>query len=306
MEQFPERHFDTGTMLLSGLEAAPASEPRCTVIAIHGSGYASTYWDLPEPLSSLLRLGRDLGFRVIAVDRPGYGAASGIAPCQLGVDAQAAILGELTARIHAESPAVPVFLMGHSFGALLVVRVAAGQAADQVAGIDVAGLPVQWRPEVRAAVEARLRGEPSAFSSRQSRLALYLGPPGTFDPHVLDLERTLLQRVPRKEIEESLDSARMLQESAPLIRMPVQYTVAQYEGSIAGGQLALSRGRALFSAAPRVASYLQVNAGHNVSLHKVGRAYHLRAFTFFEEVLASIEPAANGVPGLVGRVEAAQ
>jgi pimeloyl-ACP methyl ester carboxylesterase len=291
-------------MLLSGIEAVPVTEPRCVVIAVHGSGYGSRYWDLPEPLSSLLRLGRDLGFRVIAVDRPGYGAASGIGPEQLGVDAQAGVLGALTARIHAEAPAVPVFLMGHSFGALLVVRVAAGEAADCVAAIDVAGLPVQWRPEVRATVEARLRGEPSAFSSWQSRLALYFGPAGTFDPHVLDLDRALLRRVPRREIEESLDSAQVLQEYAPLVRMPVQYTVAQYEGSIAGGQLALSRGSALFSAAPRVAAHLQTNAGHNVSLHKVGRAYHLRAFTFFEEVLASLAPAVNGVPGVAGRAEA--
>jgi pimeloyl-ACP methyl ester carboxylesterase len=201
---------------------------------------------------------------------------------------------------------VPVFLMGHSFGALLVVRVAAREAADCVAAIDVAGLPVQWRPEVRAAIEARLRGEPSAFSSRQSRLALYFGPPGTFDPYVLDVESTLLQRVPRIEVEASLDSVRILQEYAPLVRMPVQYTVAQYEGSIAGGQLALARGRALFTAAPRVASYLQANAGHNVSLHKVGRAYHLRAFAFFEEVLASIVPGMTDVAELVGHAEAVQ
>lgn len=292
-------------MLLSGIEAVPASNPRCVVIAVHGSGYASRYWDLPEPLSSLLRLGRDLGFRVIAVDRPGYGAAAGVAPENLGVDAQAKILGELTARIRAEAPAVPVFLMGHSFGALLVVRAAAGEAADRVTAIDVAGLPVQWRPEVRAAVEARLRGEPSTFSSTQSRLALYFGPPGTFDPHVLDLERALLRRIPRTEIEESLDSAQILLEYAPRVRVPVQYTVAQYEASIAGGQLALSRGRALFSAAPRVDAHLQANAGHNVSLHKVGRAYHLRAFTFFEEVLASMEPAHGDASGVAGQLGAA-
>ena len=293
-------------MLLSGIEAVPPSEPRCAVIAIHGSGYGGRYWDLPEPLSSLQRIGRDLGIRVIAVDRPGYGAASDIAPENLGVDMQAKVLGELTARIHAEAPSVPVFLMGHSFGALLVVRVSAGEAADCVAGIDVAGLPVQWRPEVRATVEARLRGEPSAFSTTQSRLALYFGPPGTFDPDVIELERALLQRVPRIEIEESLDSTRMLQESAPLVRMPVQYTVAEYEGSIAGGQLALSRGRALFTGASRVTAHLQANAGHNVSLHKVGRAYYLRAFAFFEDVLASIEPARGDLPGAVHPVEAIQ
>ena len=290
-------------MLLSGIEAVPVSEPRCVVIAIHGSGYASRYWDLPEPLSSLLRLGRDLGFRVVAVDRPGYGAASGIAPDRLGVEAQAEVLGALTARIHAEAPAVPVFLMGHSLGALIAVRLAAREAADCVTAIDVAGLPVQWRPEVQGAVEAQLRGEPSAFSSRQSRLALYFGPPGTFDPRVLDLERTLLQPVPRLEIEESLDSARMLQEYAPRVQVPVQYTVAEHESSIAGGRLALFRGRALFSASPRVAAHLQANAGHNVSLHKVGRAYHLRAFTFFEEVLASTAPAVSDV---IDQVEAAQ
>jgi pimeloyl-ACP methyl ester carboxylesterase len=306
MDPLHERHFDAGPMLLSGIEAMPASEPRCVLIAIHGSGYSSSYWDLPEPLSSLLRMGRDLGFRVIAVDRPGYGAASGIVSERFGFEAQAEVLGALTARIHAEAPAVPVFLMGHSFGALLVVRVAAREAADCVTAIDVAGLPVQWRPEVRAAIEARLRGEPSAFSSRQSRLALYFGPPGTFDPYVLDVESTLLQRVPRIEVEASLDSVHILQEYAPLVRMPVQYTVAQYEGSIAGGQLALARGRALFTAAPRVASYLQANAGHNVSLHKVGRAYHLRAFAFFEEVLASIVPGMTDVAELVGHAEAVQ
>lgn len=296
-------------MLLSGIEAMPADSPRCVVLAVHGSGYGSGYWDLPEALNSLLRLGRDLGFRVIAVDRPGYGATSGIAPERLGVDAQAEVLGALTARIHAEAPQVPVVLMGHSFGALLVVRAAAGEAADCVAAIDVAGLPVQWRPEAREAVQAWLRGEPSAFSSVQSRIAMYFGPPSTFEPHVLDLERTLLQRVPRVEIEESLDSARILQEYAPLVKMPVQYTVAQFEGSIAGGELALSRGRALFSAAPRVTTYLQPNAGHNVSLHKVGRAYHLRAFTFFEEVLASLAPVLDDAPDasdVAGRMEAAQ
>lgn len=305
MKELFERNFTAGAMTLSGIEAVPTSEPRCVVLAIHGSGYGGRYWDMPEPLSSLLRLGRDLGFRVIAVDRPGYGASSGVAPERLGINAQAEVIGALTAQIHAEAPTVPVFLMGHSFGALLVVRVVAGEAANCVAAIDVAGLPVQWRPEVRAQVEAALRGEPSAFSSQQSRLALYFGPPGTFDPQVLDLERALLQRVPRLEVEESLDSARVLREYAPLVRLPVQHTVAQYEGSIAGGQPALARGRALFSAAPLVASHLQANAGHNVSLHKIGRAYHLRAFSFFEEVLASVAPA-NDVPHVLDQLEATQ
>jgi hypothetical protein len=115
---------------------------------------------------------------------------------------------------------------------------------------------------------------------------MYFGPDGTFDPRVIALERLISQRVPLTEMAESLQSEAMLQSLAPLVRVPVQHTVAEFEGSVAGGEAILAQGFTLFRNSARVASHLQSNTGHNVSLHFVGRAYHLRALTFFEEVLA--------------------
>jgi hypothetical protein len=97
---------------------------------------------------------------------------------------------------------------------------------------------------------------------------------------------------------DSLASPRMLRQLAPDVRVPVQCTVAEFEGSIAAGPTAVERDRRLFSASPRAVAHWQPGSGHNVSLHRVGRAYHLRALAFFEDVAASREPA-----GMLGAVQ---
>jgi pimeloyl-ACP methyl ester carboxylesterase len=293
MRGVQERRYRVGSHTLSGIEVEASGEPeRGVVVALHGSGYTSSYWDCPhDPSSSLLRLGGALGFRVVAVDRPGYGAARhGGALCS-SIDDQAAILGEFVAGIHAESGCAPTFLIGHSLGSLLAVRLAAREAAEFVSGVDLAGLPIQWRPDVLSALEALLGGVTTTLVSAESRLAMYFGPAGTYDPYVLEIEPSFSQRIPRAEMEGSLASSHMLRELAPLIRVPVQYTVAEFEGSIAGGADALAAGRALFANSVRVDARIQPNAGHNVSLHRVGRAYHLRALTFFDEAVACQEPS---------------
>jgi pimeloyl-ACP methyl ester carboxylesterase len=282
-----ERRYRVGTNTLSGIEACPPSGARGLIVALHGSGYTGRYWDSPHDESgSLLRLGSDLGFRVVAVDRPGYGAARRLGTTSADVDSQAGILGDVIAAIRDESAEVPVFLIGHSFGSLLAVRLAAIEARDYVCGIDVVGLPVQWRPDVTSALEALLDGIATTLVSADSRLAMYFGPDGSYDPRVLELEPTFSQRIPRQEMAGSLASGQLLQKLAPLIRVPVQYTVAEFENSIAGGTDALADGCALFLNAPRVDARIQPNSGHNVSLHKVGRSYHLRALTFFDEIVA--------------------
>jgi pimeloyl-ACP methyl ester carboxylesterase len=288
-----ERQYEVGPVVLSGIEAGPVCSPRGVVVALHGSGYVSRYWDCPHnPANSLLRLGDGLGYRVVAIDRPGYGASRTIASEQNSLDAQAAVLSELIAGLRTESALVPVFLIGHSLGSLLAVRLAAREAAAHVAAIDVMGLPVQWRDDVRQAAELSLDGAASRLSSPDSRLAMYFGPPGTYDPRVLEMERDFSERIPRREMSDILDSPRMLREMAPDVRVPVQCTVAEFDGSIAAGPDAVARDRELFAGSPRAVAHWQRGAGHNVSLHWVGRAYHLRALAFFEEVAALAGQAA--------------
>ena len=60
---------------MSGL-LAEAGQPRAVVVALHGGATTSAYFDCPgHPRLSLLRSGPDLGFTVLAMDRPGFGSS---------------------------------------------------------------------------------------------------------------------------------------------------------------------------------------------------------------------------------------
>lgn len=63
-----------GSRRLSGRLAAPANgKPRGLIIALHGGSYTSRYFDTPG--HSVLSAIAQLGYTVIGIDRPGYGAA---------------------------------------------------------------------------------------------------------------------------------------------------------------------------------------------------------------------------------------
>jgi pimeloyl-ACP methyl ester carboxylesterase len=294
--------FDTGVGVLSGLDAWPDEPPRGVILALHGSGYTAGYWDGPHDSStSLLKLGRAVGFRVVAVDRPGYGASRGLPGSRRTLDAQAEVLGALAVSVTAESGSVPLFLVGHSMGSLLAVRLAAVEAIEHVVGLEVSGLPARWRPEMRAAVEELLAGRPTALSTGIDRLATYFGPVGSFDPRVLEVESTFSQRIPRLEMAQSLESPSLLPRLAPRVVAAVHYTMAEFEGSIPGGPDGLAYGLSLFSGAARTVANVEPNAGHNVSLHRGGRAYHLRVLAFFEELIAQTArsgPEANDLAAI--------
>ncbi len=77
--------FHVADFGLSALVARSAEpKARATVLALPGGGYTKAYWHnawLPD--QSLLALGPKLGFNVIALDRPGYGASAGLDPALL-------------------------------------------------------------------------------------------------------------------------------------------------------------------------------------------------------------------------------
>ena len=53
-----------------------------------------------------------------------------------------------------------------------------------------------------------------------------------------------------------------------------------------GGREGLESCGALFTSSSRVELAWQRASGHNISLHHVARAYHLRAIAFFDEALS--------------------
>ena len=68
--------------------------------------------------------------------------------------------------------------------------------------------------------------------------------------------------------------------------MSVRITRAESHVSSGGGREGLESCGALFTSSPRVELAWQRASGHNISLHHVARAYHLRAIAFFDEALS--------------------
>jgi pimeloyl-ACP methyl ester carboxylesterase len=293
------RSWTVGETTLSGIECRPAGSPLGTVVALHGGGYSAGYWHhrlVPE--ASLLELGAALGYRVLAVDRPGYGASHGLVGPAVRVARQAEIIAGLIEGLAAEPECGPVFLIGHSMGAILALQVAAGRptapAPTALAGVDISGLPYRFdgSPPTAGLPLDRLDFLP-ALSPGAARTMFY-GPPETFAPAALEADAEIARPTPASEIIDALECGDATRVLAPSVRVPLQTTRAEFEASSGGGPEGLHECGALFSASPRVVAQVQVASGHNISLHRVARAYHQRAFAFFDEVrLARARPVSR-------------
>lgn len=277
---------------LSGLVVHPeCGQPNGLIVALHGGSYTAGYWHadaLPE--SSLLLLGAASGYAVLAVDRPGYGSSTGwpLARQRLAFQAETVfdVIDDFVSR-HATLKGKPVFLIGHSMGGMLALVMGAHPRAVGLSGIDVSGVPLRFPPGMQemirqqAAHAARAPFLPERPA--QEMQDIFYGPPDTWWPEALAHDAAIHARVPSPEM---LDAAACPDELPPLMRkvaVPVQLTIPSLEKSSMGGQESLDYARQFLTASRRVVTQLQEGSGHNISLHKVARAYHLRAIAFFEE-----------------------
>ena len=109
-------------------EAINTEVPKAVIVALHGGGTTSVYFNCPgHPSLPLLRTGAAAGFTVVALDRPGYGS-SGPYPEAMGRPEQRVNLAYgAVDRILGQGPrASPrgagLFVMGHSAGCELAMR----------------------------------------------------------------------------------------------------------------------------------------------------------------------------------------
>src|SRR5690606_2910808 len=78
------RRADAPVPVLAEVDGVPVSgllaevpDPRAVLVALHGGATSAAYFDCPgHPELSLLRTAARLGFTVLALDRPGYGASA--------------------------------------------------------------------------------------------------------------------------------------------------------------------------------------------------------------------------------------
>ncbi|MDN3265704.1 alpha/beta fold hydrolase [Streptomyces sp. CSDS2] len=282
--------LDAGGTPLSGLLAGEATAPpRAVVVALHGGGMSAGYFDSrARPGLSLLELGARLGYRVLALDRPGYGASARHHPEGLGLEEQADLVRRALAGFApGTGRGAGFFLVAHSSGGRLALRLA-GDDDPRVPliGVDVSGLG------------SRFAVGPEELPGRDGRGAWrrHWGALRHYPPNALLTSGALVRPVPEREAREQLRWPAMYPAVAARVRVPVRFTFAEREQWWRHDERAVAELLAALTAAPRAEAVRQPDAGHNISLGWAARTYHLRVLAFLEECLLARDAAPSGPP----------
>ncbi|MFJ4781926.1 alpha/beta hydrolase [Streptomyces sp. NPDC088794] len=282
--------------------ASWVSEPRAVVLALHGGGTRSTYFDCPgHARLSLLRTGAALGFSVLALDRPGYGASLPDAR-QLTDPARRVDLafGVLDRLLSTRPRGSGVFVLAHSAGSELAVRMAADARGRELLGLELAGTGRHHHPRSTGFLELNDEELRPAGRARSLLWKVLWGPNHLYPPDVLG-GASIAAASP--EYESAARGWRHeFPELAARVRVPVQFSLGDHEEVWSSGPEVLADIAALFTAAPRVRTNEQPDSGHNLSLGHSARAYHLKVLSFAEECAVAHESdiAAHSRQGRAG------
>lgn len=263
-----------GAVPMSAL-VAEAPEPRAVVVAIHGGATSARYFDCPgQPALSLLRKATSLGYTAVALDRPGYGASAlyqdEMAEPQRRVD----LCFEAIDRIVGAARGAGVFLVAHSAGCELALRIAVDERGVDVLGIELAGTGLTYHPDAHAVLrEATSTHRPAGLRD------LLWQPTELYPPEVLTgalsapgvaYEANVTANWPRRDFPEI----------AGRVTVPVEFSAGDHEGVWESTPQALADITALFTSSPRVVINEMPDSGHNLSVGLTAETYHERVLSF--------------------------
>jgi pimeloyl-ACP methyl ester carboxylesterase len=270
---------------MSGL-MAEADNPRAVIVALHGGGTTSAYFDCPgRPRLSLLRSGPTVGFTVLALDRPGYGT-SALYPQAVALPEQRIeLVFAAINRMLGDAPrGAGVFLLAHSAGCELALRMAADETRRaELLGLSMAGTGQHYHPSFRAQLTlATLPNRPAGLRE------LLWEPAHLYPADVVDgLPKTPL--TPPYEVAQVEDWPEEFERLAARVRIPVLFSVAEHENIWQSDKGAVAQIAAMFSATAWCSTHRQRRSGHNLSLGWTAAAYHMRVFSFAEECVTARE-----------------
>lgn len=259
---------------MSALVAHP-TDPRGVFVAIHGGATTSAYFDCPgHPELSLVRAAAEAGYTAIALDRPGYGA-SAMYQDTMGDPAERVKLA--WGAVRKIAPEGAVFLLAHSLGCELAVRMV--QGSSEVTGISLAGTGLNYHPAAQEILsQATLTRKPAGLRD------LLWEPAALYPSEVL----TGALSAPGVLYEGKVTAnwpGRHFPELAAGVGVPVQFSAAQHEAVWDSSPTALADIAALFTASPRVRTEVIADSGHNLSVGLAAGAYHRSVLDFATECM---------------------
>lgn len=277
---------------------AEAPQPRAVVLALHGGGTTAAYFDCPgHPELSLLRLGASLGFTVVALDRPGYGSSAPYPEAMTLPEQRVRLAYAALDRIVGQWPGgAGLFVMAHSNGCELALRMAADERGANLLGIEIAGTGRHYHPAARDVLNI------ATATYRPPGLGELLWHPTQLYPaDVLGGITKAATGAPYEAAMVTTWPRHDFPALAAQVRVPVRFSVAEHEKVWQSDPAALAEIAAMFSAAPRFITNEQRGAGHNLSLGHTAAAYHLKVLSFAEECVVgrenpAVEEAATQKP----------
>ena len=283
MSTVQPRVVNAGGVPMSAL-LAETPQPRAVLVALHGGGTTSAYFDCPgRPELSLLRTGAALGYTVIALDRPGYGSSApypeAIRDPRQRVELAYTAIGRV---LHDRPRGAGLFVLAHSNGCELALRMAADDRGADLLGVELAGTGRHYQP---AAADVLRTARPD---HRPAGLRELLWEPARLYPaEVLGGITKAAGGAPYEAAMVTDWPARDFPALAGQVRVPVRFSFAEHERVWRSDPAARAEIAALFTAAPRVGINEQADAGYNLSLGWSAAAYHRSVLSFVEQCVAA-------------------
>jgi len=249
------------------------------VIAIHGGGFTSAYFDVPG--YSLLDRAASVGVPAIAIDRPAYGGSDPAASDGSVFAANAAALDHLISELWADygTRRAGVFVIGHSIGASITLAIAAGKPAWPLLGIAISGCLLR-EPESMVDWFASIPTEKFPVSNDDKARVMF-GPEGTYRTDMPHASNSVNVPVLVAElIEASSQWEKQYQVLAPKISVPVHVRHGEFDALWISDEAQVTEFAAALTGSPWVDAELFRSAGHAIDFHRGGAALQLQQLAF--------------------------
>jgi len=263
---------------------AEAAEPRALVVALHGGGTTSAYFDCPgRPRLSLLRIGASLGFTVVALDRPGYGSSAGYPDAMARPGQRVDLAYHAVEGLLDRAPrGAGMFLFAHSLGCELALRMATDARGADLLGVAMAGTGRRHNAAARAILTA-----PDHDEMRRGLRSHLWQPTHLYPPELVGGAAISAGGAPYESVVVKTWARQEFPALAAKVRAPVQFIAGDHENVWESGPAALTDIADMFTASPRVVVGVQAESGHNLSVGLSAAAYHLKVLSFAEECVVA-------------------
>ncbi len=260
-------------------------QPKALLVAVHGGTYTSKYFDTSPSL--LLEFCASLGYSILALDRPGYGAATSVPPDQLSFDKQVPILQQALEEIwnNYGQQSAGMFLIGHSIGGMISLLLAAEHPHERLLGLNVTGSGALYNDQIKAAFATLVSDAPTVMMDQAIKVMAMYGPSWSYPEELAKQDPERDVPCPTIEFAEAQTWGARLPQVAANVRVPVQFIVPEYDHLWRADPEALSHVAEMFTAAPFVDVGMQRMVGHSAELHTLARAFYMKILAFVEECI---------------------